>query len=103
MNLPLLTTYRNVYIDGVFDLCHVGHKNHMRRAAALGNRLFVGVMSDEDVLKYKRAPIMSLEERCRAVESCRWVHAVIPGAPCFGLDMFVASFMFCNYLMQEHV
>jgi hypothetical protein len=24
MNLPIFTVVKNVYIDGVFDLCHVG-------------------------------------------------------------------------------
>jgi glycerol-3-phosphate cytidylyltransferase-like family protein len=42
-----------------------------------GNRLFVGVMSDEDVMSYKhRAPIMTTEERCREVEVLRCVYKV---------------------------
>jgi hypothetical protein len=32
MNLPLLSCARNVYCDGVYDLCHVGHKNAYRCA-----------------------------------------------------------------------
>ena len=85
MNLPMLTPVINVYIDGVFDLCHLGHKNHIMRALKYGNRLLVGVMSDEDVRKYKRDPIMTLEERCAEVEALRCVYKVIPGAPCFGM------------------
>ena len=85
MNLPMLTPVINVYIDGVFDLCHLGHKNHIMRALKYGNRLLVGVMSDEDVRKYKRDPIMTLEERCAEVEALRCVYKVIPRAPCFGL------------------
>jgi glycerol-3-phosphate cytidylyltransferase-like family protein len=45
----------------------------------------VGVMSDADVCKYKREPVMTLEERCAEVEALRCVYKVIPGAPCFGL------------------
>ena len=85
LNLPMFTPVINVYIDGVFDLCHLGHKNHIARALKYGNRLLVGVMSDEDVCKYKREPVMNLEERCAEVESLRCVYKVIPGAPCFGL------------------
>jgi len=85
MNLPMLTPVVNVYIDGVFDLCHLGHKNHIARALKYGNRLLVGVMSDDDVCKYKREPVMNLEERCAEVEALRCVYKVIPGAPCFGL------------------
>lgn len=85
MNLPMFTPVINVYIDGVFDLCHLGHKNHIARALKYGNRLLVGVMSDDDVCKYKREPVMNLEERCAEVEALRCVYKVIPGAPCFGL------------------
>ena len=85
LNLPMFTPVINVYIDGVFDLCHLGHKNHIARALKYGNRLLVGVMSDADVCKYKREPVMNLEERCAEVEALRCVYKVIPGAPCFGI------------------
>jgi choline-phosphate cytidylyltransferase len=85
LNLPMFTPVINVYIDGVFDLCHLGHKNHIARALKYGNRLLVGVMSDEDVCKYKREPVMTLDERCAEVEALRCVYKVIPAAPCFGL------------------
>jgi len=85
LNAPLLTICRNVYCDGVYDLCHIGHKNVFRNALAHGNRLFVGVMSDEDCAVYKRKPIMTHEERCAEVEACKSVTKVIPRAPCFGL------------------
>ena len=76
LNLPLFSLVRNVYIDGVFDLCHLGHKNHIFRALEYGNRLIVGVMSDEDVAKYKRPPVMTLEERCWEVEALFCVYKV---------------------------
>merc|ERR1719387_506773 len=85
MNMPLLQVSRNVYCDGVYDLCHVGHKNLYRRALALGNRLFVGVVGDEDANNYKRPPIMSAAEREAEVASCKCMTKVIPNAPCFGL------------------
>eukprot|EP00397_Hematodinium_sp_SG-2012_P028616 GEMP01030144.1.p1 GENE.GEMP01030144.1~~GEMP01030144.1.p1 ORF type:complete len:523 (+),score=67.69 GEMP01030144.1:135-1703(+) len=85
MNLPLLSRCQNVYCDGVYDLCHIGHKNLFKAALKNGNRLFVGVMSDEDCKNYKRAPIMSHDERCAEVEACKHVTKVIRDAPCFGL------------------
>jgi choline-phosphate cytidylyltransferase len=85
MNLPLLQQSRNVYCDGVYDLCHVGHKNLFRRALKLGNRLFVGVIGDEDANAYKRPPIMNAHERESEVASCKCVTKVIPNSPCFGL------------------
>lgn len=85
MNMPMLSRCVNVYCDGVFDLCHIGHKNLFKAALKNGNRLFVGVMNDEDCAKYKRAPIMTHEERCAEVDACKHVTKVIPNAPCFGL------------------
>eukprot|EP00288_Rhodomonas_lens_P019588 CAMPEP_0177690858 /NCGR_PEP_ID=MMETSP0484_2-20121128/993_1 /TAXON_ID=354590 /ORGANISM="Rhodomonas lens, Strain RHODO" /LENGTH=519 /DNA_ID=CAMNT_0019201435 /DNA_START=134 /DNA_END=1690 /DNA_ORIENTATION=+ len=77
LNLPILTLNTNVYCDGVFDLCHKGHKNLFQAALAFGNRLHVGVMSDEDCAQYKRVPIMTTEERCREVDSCKAVYKAI--------------------------
>jgi len=85
LNLPLLQVVRNVYCDGVYDLCHVGHKNLFRRALKLGNRLYVGVIGDADANSYKRPPVMTALEREAEVASCKSVSKVIPNAPCFGL------------------
>jgi len=85
LNLPLLSTCRNVYCDGVYDLCHIGHKRAFQNALTLGNRLLVGVVGDGDASKYKRPPIMSMAERIAEVEACKAVTKVIPNAPCFGL------------------
>lgn len=85
LNLPLLATCRNVYCDGVYDLCHIGHKKAFQNALGLGNRLFVGVVNDKDASSYKRPPIMTHEERCAEVQACKAVTKVIPNAPCFGL------------------
>lgn len=85
LNLPLLTTCRNVYCDGIYDLCHVGHKMLFQKALTFGNRLYVGVVGDKDANAYKRPPIMSSSERCAEVEACKAVTKVIEDAPCFGL------------------
>lgn len=85
LNMPLLTTCRNVYCDGVYDLCHIGHKRLFQNALTFGNRLFVGVVGDKDANEYKRPPIMSSEERCAEVEACKAVTKVVKDAPCWGL------------------
>lgn len=92
MNLPLLTVCRNVYCDGVYDLCHNGHKTLFQNALRLGNRLFVGVVGDEDAQKYKRPPIMTMEERAKEVMGCKGVDRVIQNCPCFGITKdFIAK------------
>eukprot|EP01103_Thecamoeba_quadrilineata_P010313 TRINITY_DN2186_c0_g1_i2.p1 TRINITY_DN2186_c0_g1~~TRINITY_DN2186_c0_g1_i2.p1 ORF type:complete len:408 (-),score=38.68 TRINITY_DN2186_c0_g1_i2:490-1713(-) len=77
MNLPLFSTVINVYCDGIYDLCHLGHKKAFENALNFGTRLIVGVCSDEEATPYKRQPIMTTQERCDAVAACRYVHKVI--------------------------
>lgn len=52
-----------VYMDGCFDLMHYGHANALRQAKALGDELVVGVVSDEEIIKNKGPPVLSMEER----------------------------------------
>jgi len=85
LNMPLLTVCKNVFCDGVYDLCHIGHKTAFRNALTFGNRLYVGVVGDEDASAYKRPPIMTHDERCAEVEACKSVTKVIQNSPCFGL------------------
>jgi len=80
--LPVLTINTNVYIDGIYDMLHIGHLRHFERAAQLGTRLFVGVVNDADATPYKRRPIMTEAERYELVAASKWVYKVIPDAPC---------------------
>lgn len=77
----------NVYCDGIYDLCHMGHKNAFRNAASWGTQLFVGVVGDTDANNYKRPPIMSASERELEVANCKCVTKVIQNAPCFGMTL----------------
>lgn len=70
-----------VYVDMVADLFHAGHVNLLKTAREKGDLLYVGVHSDEDVYKYKRMPIISMENRIKVVESCKYVDKVFPNAP----------------------
>lgn len=72
-----------VYIDGDFDLFHVGHVETLRKAKELGTFLYVGVFNDNTVNKYKgkNYPIMNLHERVLNVLSCKYVDEVVIGAP----------------------
>jgi len=44
---------RTVFTNGCFDIIHPGHVDLLRRARALGDRLVVGINSDESVRKMK--------------------------------------------------
>jgi ethanolamine-phosphate cytidylyltransferase len=70
-----------VWVDGCFDMFHFGHANALRQAKLLGDYLIVGVHSDEEIKKHKGPPVLSEEERYKAVEACKWVDEIVRGAP----------------------
>ena len=69
-----------VYMDGVFDLFHVGHLEAIRQCAALGDRVIIGVTGDADAAGYKRPPIISEADRTAIIGALRDVDAVV--CPC---------------------
>lgn len=61
---------------GGFDLFHVGHLRLLQQAAALGDRLVVGVSTDEYIRRSKgREPVHPEAERLEIVRACRYVSA----------------------------
>ncbi|THX49152.1 ethanolamine-phosphate cytidylyltransferase, partial [Aureobasidium pullulans] len=70
-----------VWVDGCFDFAHHGHAGAMLQARRLGTELLVGVHSDEAILENKGPTVMTLDERCAAVDACRWATMSIPHAP----------------------
>lgn len=67
----------NVLTFGTFDVLHVGHLRILERAAALGDRLIVGVSSDAlNIAKKGREPVFVQEERMRIVAALRCVDEV---------------------------
>ena len=68
---------RTVITFGTFDVFHVGHLKVIERAAALGDRLVVGVSADElNMRKKGRAPVFSQSERLAIVAALRDVDEV---------------------------
>jgi len=68
---------RTVITFGTFDVFHVGHIRVLQRAAALGDRLVVGVSADAlNIAKKGRAPVYSQDERMEIVASLRVVDQV---------------------------
>eukprot|EP01061_Rhynchopus_euleeides_P014377 TRINITY_DN24952_c0_g1_i1.p1 TRINITY_DN24952_c0_g1~~TRINITY_DN24952_c0_g1_i1.p1 ORF type:complete len:410 (+),score=195.34 TRINITY_DN24952_c0_g1_i1:51-1232(+) len=70
-----------VWVDGCFDMLHFGHANALRQAALLGHELYVGIHTDEEVMRFKGPPIMHDYERYAAARACKWVSRVIEGVP----------------------
>ncbi len=78
-----------VYVTMVADLFHHGHIKFLKQAKSYGNKLVVGLHSDQDVAKYKRTPILNLYERSEVVKGCRFVDDVILNAPLETTDEFM--------------
>jgi ethanolamine-phosphate cytidylyltransferase len=82
---------RIVYIDGGFDLFHVGHSDVLKKAKELGTYLMVGVWDDTTVKLRTGGPVMNLQERLLSVLSCRHVDEVVIGAPYILSDELIKS------------
>ncbi|MGD0338544.1 MAG: D-glycero-beta-D-manno-heptose 1-phosphate adenylyltransferase [Bacteroidota bacterium] len=56
---------RLVFTNGVFDILHRGHIEYLNQARLLGDRLFVGVNSDESTrrIKGEKRPIVPQNDR----------------------------------------
>lgn len=72
-----------VYIDGAWDMFHVGHIETLKAARALGDFLIVGIHNDDTVNAHRGSnyPIMNLNERVLSVLGCRHVDDVLIDAP----------------------
>lgn len=69
---------KTVWTNGAFDVVHRAHLSLLSRARALGDRLIVGLNSDESLARLKPGrPIFSFEDRSLLLLSLRYVDEVI--------------------------
>ena len=70
---------RVVFTNGVFDLLHPGHVDVLRSARAQGDRLVVGLNSDDSVrrLKGPERPIRAEAERAYVLAALQMVDLVV--------------------------
>ena len=68
---------KTVITFGTFDVFHVGHVRVLNRSAALGDRLVVGVSSDNlNFAKKGRNPVFRQDERLEIVANVKAVDDV---------------------------
>lgn len=69
---------RIVFTNGCFDLLHVGHIHYLQQAAALGDRLVVGLNNDASVglLKGEGRPVIGQRDRAHMLASLACVDYV---------------------------
>lgn len=70
---------KTVFIAGVFDTLHQGHINILKRARALGDRLFVAINSDQYVESKKGSgrPIDNVEVRTKKLYETGLVDSIL--------------------------
>lgn len=69
----------NIWINGCFDIVHIGHIELFKFAKSLGDNLIVGIDSDNRVrsLKGISRPINAENNRQRFLESIRYIDRVV--------------------------
>ena len=73
--LPVFFEQRLVVTNGCFDIIHSGHVSYLSRARELGDKLLVGLNSDESIraLKGDGRPINSAEDRALVLSAFSFV------------------------------
>lgn len=90
-------TTKSYYVDGGFDLFFMGHIEFLRvvhdKARAEGAGVVVGIHDDATVNSVKELnyPIMNHFERALCVLQCKYVEAVILGAPFVPHEQFITE------------
>ena len=69
---------RTIITYGTFDVVHIGHINLLRRARELGDRLIVGLSSDEFNARKHKSSLLDYDNRKAVLEAIRYVDLVIP-------------------------
>lgn len=95
------------YVCG--DIIHIGHLRQLENAKAIGDKLIVGVLTDEAVMEKKPRPIISFPERMALVNALECVDLVIPQETyspydnvwAVGADILMESTSHSNELLRE--
>ena len=69
---------RIVYAYVCGDIIHIGHLRQLENGKAMGDKLIVGVLTDEAVMEKKPKPVISFSERMAIVSSLKCVDLVVP-------------------------
>jgi D-beta-D-heptose 7-phosphate kinase/D-beta-D-heptose 1-phosphate adenosyltransferase len=69
-----------VWTNGCFDIVHTGHLRTLEAAKQLGNKVIVGLNTDESVkrLKGTNRPINNYDTRAEHLAHCQYVDFIVP-------------------------
>lgn len=91
---------KNIWTNGCFDILHIGHIRLLKYAKSLGDRLYVGIDSDERIKqsKGKDRPINNVADRAEMLQALECVTGVAVfntddelcnAIKCLGIDTMV--------------
>jgi len=77
-----------IWTNGCFDILHKGHIELFKYAKSLGDKLYIGIDSDEKVKKDKGIdrPFNSVEDRRDVLEAIKYIDGVFVFNDTQGLD-----------------
>ena len=78
---------KRAYVDGVWDLFHIGHLKLFKKIKKKFGYLIVGVHSDKLATKSKRKPIIPHKDRVEIIKSIKYVDEVIENVPFLTLNL----------------
>lgn len=70
---------KRIWVNGTFDVMHVGHIRLLEFAKSLGDFLIVGLDTDDRIKEQKGRdrPVNSLASRIEFMQSIKWVDEVV--------------------------
>jgi rfaE bifunctional protein nucleotidyltransferase chain/domain len=68
-----------VFTNGCFDILHLGHVDYLEKAKALGDKLVLGLNTDDSVSRFKgpNRPIQDQNSRAHVLASLQFVDLVV--------------------------
>jgi rfaE bifunctional protein nucleotidyltransferase chain/domain len=70
---------RVVFTNGCFDLIHLGHVDYLEKARMLGDKLVIGLNTDDSVSRFKgpERPLQDQGSRARVLAAMQFVDLVV--------------------------
>jgi rfaE bifunctional protein nucleotidyltransferase chain/domain len=68
-----------VFTNGCFDLLHLGHVDYLEKARALGDKLVLGLNTDDSVSRFKgpQRPIQDQNSRAHVLAALQFIDMVV--------------------------
>lgn len=68
-----------VFTNGCFDLIHLGHVDYLEKARQLGDKLVLGLNTDDSVSRFKgpERPLQDEHSRARVLASMQFIDLVV--------------------------